>query len=205
MMTEKASDPYSFCQGLTYSILQNPALKAGHQGFALGLVASHPGAGTTYLTNLLADSLNTDVSRSALVVDCRELLSLDGHSKRSIDATADLPKATANGHAYVPSFTGNWRGSLDFRATYLHQLRARFPYVLIDCPSLKESNDVLSVSSLIDGFFLVVEANRTQNAQLAYLERTLESSGGKIFGHLLNKRTYLIPDWLHFKMERLGL
>jgi Mrp family chromosome partitioning ATPase len=77
--------------------------------------------------------------------------------------------------------------------------------VLIDCPSLKESNEVLGLAPLVDGVLLVIEANRTSKRQVAYLERAIESAGGKILGHLLNKRTYPVPAWVHNKLESWGL
>jgi hypothetical protein len=52
---------------------------------------------------------------------------------------------------------------------------------------------------------LVVEANRTQREQLLYAERTIEGAKGRILGHVLNKRSYVIPNWLSFKMEAIGL
>jgi Mrp family chromosome partitioning ATPase len=77
--------------------------------------------------------------------------------------------------------------------------------VLVDCPSLKESTEVLSLAPLVDGVLLIVEANRTQKSQVAYLEQTIEGAGGKVLGHLLNKRTYPIPAWLFNRLERWGI
>jgi hypothetical protein len=100
--------------------------------------------------------------------------------------------------------SGTWRGSRTYRSSYLNQLRARFSYVLIDCPSLKETTDVLGLTTLVDGVLLVIEANRTTKSQIAHLERTIEHGGGKILGHLLNKRTYPIPEWANINLQRWG-
>jgi Mrp family chromosome partitioning ATPase len=86
----------------------------------------------------------------------------------------------------------------------MRQVREQYPYVLVDCPSLKESTDVLSLARVVDGFFIVVEANKTQKTQLAYVEQTLERAGGKILGTILNKRSYPIPEWFHNQLERWG-
>ena len=61
------------------------------------------------------------------------------------------------------------------------------------------------LAPLVDGIVLVVEANRTQKEQFLYAERAIEYAGGRILGHVLNKRTYVIPDWLHRKMEAFGV
>jgi hypothetical protein len=50
-----------------------------------------------------------------------------------------------------------------------------------------------------------VEADRTRKEQLLYAEKALESAKGKMLGHILNKRSYIVPDWLHHKMETLGI
>ena len=199
----------SSCQGLIYSVLQRPLLAAGKQGFTAALVAAHPGAGTSHLTAVLARLLERDATESVLPLDCRELAGMRGDAEASQDGTRMNGNAStgvsSTGVSWLPVFEGSWRGSPEYRATFLAQLRKRFPYVLIDCPSLKESTDVLSLAPIVDGVFLVIEANKTRKSQVAYLERTIEGAGGKIYGHLLNKRTYPIPPWLHNNLERWGI
>jgi Mrp family chromosome partitioning ATPase len=58
---------------------------------------------------------------------------------------------------------------------------------------------------LVDGVVLVVEANRTRREQIVYAERNIESAGGRILGHVLNKRTYAIPAWFHRVMTAVGV
>ena len=203
MSTGLFSQQASSCQGLIYSVLQRPLLPAGKQGFTAALVAAHPGAGTTHLTAVLARLLQRDAVESVLPLDCRELANMRGDIAAPSDARMNGSLST--GMAWLPEFEGSWRGSPDYRATFLAQLRKRYPYVLIDCPSLKESTDVLSLAPIVDGVFLVIEANKTRKSQVGYLERTIEGAGGKIYGHLLNKRTYPIPPWLHNNLERWGI
>ncbi len=90
-------------------------------------------------------------------------------------------------------------------ANAIATLRRQYQYVVIDCPSIHESNDAVSLAQLVDGFVLVVEANKTQGAQIAYAERAIETSGGHIFGVVLNKRSFAIPHWLYRKMQALGI
>jgi hypothetical protein len=179
-------------------------LPTEQRGFAAALVAAHPAAGTTHLTRVLGTTLDADPAASVLPLDCRQLANLCGDPRRPpVKANRD-PNATY-ALSCPPAFRGSWRGSRDYRAAYLAQLRERFAYVLIDCPSLKESNEVLGLAPLVDGVLLVIEANPTSKRQVAYLERAIESAGGKILGHLLNKRTYPVPAWVHNKLESWGL
>jgi hypothetical protein len=194
------------CQGLIYSVLQRSLQPTGQHGFTAALVAAHPAAGTTHLTTLLAQLLNQDAAESALPLDCRELATLCGDPRTPQEGESVGRGGNAAPRLFQPTFRGSWswRGSQDYRAVYLEQLRERFAYVLIDCPSLKESTEVLGLAPLVDGVLLVVEANRTQKSQVAYLERSIERSGGKVLGHLLNKRTYPVPSWVFNKLEDWG-
>jgi len=77
--------------------------------------------------------------------------------------------------------------------------------VLVDCPSLQEAQDAVLLAPLVDGIVVVVEADRTRVEQLHNTEKTLESAKGKILGHILNKRAYVVPDWLFRRMEAAGI
>jgi hypothetical protein len=201
MTLDRISQRESACQGLIYSVMQRPQSSTGRHGFTAALVAAHPAAGTTHLTAVLAQLLNEDGVETALSLDCREMASLCGDPR-----TFSRGSNAATALSSCPSaFQASWRGSREYRVAYLAELRERFAHVLIDCPSLKESTEVLGLAPLVDGVLLVIEANRTQKSQVAYLERTIESAGGKILGHLLNKRTYPIPAWVHNKLERWGI
>jgi Mrp family chromosome partitioning ATPase len=90
-------------------------------------------------------------------------------------------------------------------ASYFDQLRREYRYVLIDCPSLKDSHDAVTLAPLVDGVVLVVEANRTQKDQLLYAERIIEAAHGRLLGHILNRRSYVVPEWLHRRMEAIGI
>ena len=193
----------SFCQGLMYSVFQRPQLSTQSGGLVIALVAAHPGAGTTYLATHLTKSINSEQFISAVLLDCREA----AHSTRpSPEGRRGVPYpyegAEAGSGLSAPREA--WRKSFDYRASYLAHLRTRYNYVLIDCPSLKESTDVLGLTTLADGVLLVIEANKTTKSQIALLERTIEAANGRILGHVLNKRTYLIPDRVHRKMIGWG-
>jgi hypothetical protein len=193
------SQQASSFQGLVYGVFQGPMLAASNGGLAIALVAAHPGAGTTYLTTVLTRSLTRDRDVSTASLDCREI----ANSSDGVEA-GGATDIDGQGISTLPALRGNWRGNRDYRAGYIAQFRSRYSYVLIDCPSLKESADILGLSGLVDGVLLVIEANKTSKSQIAHLERTIEGAGGKILGHLLNKRTYPIPEWANGPLVRWG-
>jgi Mrp family chromosome partitioning ATPase len=87
----------------------------------------------------------------------------------------------------------------------VEEIRRKYRYALIDCGSMKASQHAVKLAPLVDGVVLVLEANRTQTDQILYAERTLEGVNGRVLGHVLNKRTYAIPEWLHRMMDAIGI
>jgi hypothetical protein len=145
------------------------------RGFVVALFSPNPGAGVTQITNALVEALCRDRDGFAISLCGRQL-------------------KNAN----------SWHGRESLFAT-LHAVRHQYPYALIDCGSLAETHAVVRLAPLVDGVILVVEANRTQKEQILYAERTIEGVNGRILGHVLNKRTYAIPDWCHRVMTSVGL
>ena len=137
----------SACQGLIYSVLQRPQLSNGRHGFTAALVAAHPAAGTTHLTAVLAQLLNEDGAESALSLDCREMAALCGDPRTPPETFSRGSNGATALSSCPPAFQGSWRGSRAYRVAYLGELRERFAHVLIDCPSLKESTEVLGSSA----------------------------------------------------------
>ena len=195
------------CQGLLFRIVQQ-SRESKNRGFVVVLTSPTQGAGVSRITNALADALNKSAGECAISLDCRNL----NCDRYDLAEQMDVNRLqlenlwqvqTADG---APSSSdGNWQGMEESLAGAIEKFRSKYRYVLIDCPSLRETQDAVRLAPLADGIILVVEANRTQKDQLLYAEKTIESAKGKILGHVLNKRTYAIPDWLCRKMEAVGI
>ncbi len=106
-------------------------------------------------------------------------------------------KASATRSAAAHSY---WDGSWEYRRETLDQLRLFFDYVLIDCPALRVATDILSVAPFADGVILIVEAGKTRKEQVINAQKSIEFAGGKFLGHILNKRSYVIPEWLYRRL-----
>lgn len=181
------------CEGLLSRIFRRRSEDNGNRGFVVALTSAHPAAGVSYITNALATALDQHGHQITLLLNGRHLGEAEA-KHASLSQTA----------AFDPGYD-NWHSNQSRLSIYLDNLRREYRYVLIDCPSLKETEHAVVLAPLVDGIVVVVEANRTQKDQLLYTERTLESAGGRILGHVLNKRTYAIPEWLHRKMEAIGV
>lgn len=192
MMSSAHDSVASSFQGLIYRVFQEGLGANPDRGMAVAFVSAHPGAGTTFLATSLADALHRGAARPAVLLDCRRI------AHRHDDALY-VPNGHSAGAALTHSSLvlqrGDWRANRDLRKQSIQTLRSRFSYVLLDCPSFRESKDVLGLTTLVDGVVLVVEANKTSKSQLSHLERVISDAGGKILGSMLNKRTYPIPAW----------
>lgn len=189
------------CQSLIYNVFQRDGLQRSQGGLVIALVAAHPGAGTTHITSQLIDDLNRDVVGSAQAFSISQLIN-------GIPAElepAGRGDATFSGRGQITKRDGAWRNDRTYRFGVLQALRQRARYILLDCPSLRRSNESIALASLVDGVLLVVEANRTTKDQVAYLERSIVDAGGRVLGHVLNKRTYPIPESVFSRLERWGL
>lgn len=183
-----------FCQGVVYGVLQHPGLSRESGGAVIAVVAAHHSAGSSHVAKLLTESLGGDELASFIVLDGRNLSSVHDAEVETAEPDRHIPRGSSGKRR-------SWRSSREFRSQYLNSIRKSYPYVLIDCPSLKESMEALSLVSLVDGVILVIEANKTTKNQIDLLERTIENAGGNVLGHILNKRTYAVPGWAHRIIE----
>jgi Mrp family chromosome partitioning ATPase len=192
------------CEGLLLKIFQQPA-QPRHKGMVVAFTSPHPGAGVSQITRALAAKLLDSGDPLSIALDCRDLNQHAFSSDHKTESTG------YNHSSALWSFEGdsakqeNWQSSQKELADTLELLRSRYRFVLLDCPSLKEAVSAVRLAPLVDGVVLVIEANRTQKQQLLHAERTIENAKGKILGHVLNKRDYVVPNWFYRKMEAAGV
>jgi hypothetical protein len=105
----------------------------------------------------------------------------------------------------LDGMSSEWDNMTSCRKECLRILGSTFRLVLLDLPSLKESAEIRTVAPIVDGVVVVVEADKTTTRDLARLTEAIESAGGRILGHVLNKRRYPIPGFLYKHLERAGL
>ena len=69
--------------------------------------------------------------------------------------------------------------------------------VLIDCPALFFSSFAIRLSPHVDGFLLVIEDGARSKSEIQRAAGMIEAAEGRILGIILNRRRYLLPDWLY--------
>jgi len=86
-------------------------------------------------------------------------------------------------------------------AARMKELRESFDYVLINTPGADKSADASVLGRLADGAILVVEANSALREVVQKTKQSLDASGVRLLGAVLNNRRYPIPQALY---DRLG-
>lgn len=70
---------------------------------------------------------------------------------------------------------------------FMETMKDQFDFILIDCPSLEDSNDVIPVGHLVDGVILVVSLPETEKTNAKKALQQLNRNGVNVIGTVLNK------------------
>lgn len=77
------------------------------------------------------------------------------------------------------------------------ELKAEFRYVLIDGPPVNLYADTPLLGKLADGIVLIIQANFTRREAARKAIESLEFANVRVFGTVLNKRLFPIPEFLY--------
>jgi len=198
----------SVYDALLYTVLQQPSDQHG-AGKVIALSSANRGEGVTYITRALVKELGKSDFTSVAAINLRFLQrlheptmealrrSLSGVGAGSVSEEGVAEGCDSDASLIETGGHGPWLGSWQYRSDCINLLRSEFGYTVLDCPSLGESGDLLSVAPFVDGVILVIEANRTRREQLWQTEQSISAARGKLLGYILNKRTYEVPGWLY--------
>lgn len=79
----------------------------------------------------------------------------------------------------------------------LRGLRDRFDIAVLDGPAASAEPEALWLVPAVDGVIAVVEAERTPALSASQTLNLIEGAGGKLIGVVLNKRRFVIPQWIY--------
>ena len=204
-------------EGLLYTVFQQLRQRAHEKsatsgpaadtGLVFAFTSANKGEGVSHTIQALLAGLASEGSTRALVAESGSLRALNvvpEDVKRlcsPISQGANPPlwelRPSATRSAATHSY---WDGSWEYRRETLDHLRLFFDYVLIDCPALRAATDILSIAPFADGVILIVEAGKTRKEQVINAQKSIEFARGKFLGHILNKRSYVIPEWLYRRL-----
>lgn len=190
--------PSTALQSLVYRISQLAHETEGPLTLAFtGLEAGSP---SRQLAQRIAFELAQHPEHRVLYADLGTLINAANSGTPLADHIAPttqpgLCQIALAGLSGVQSPDDRWRSDAAFRQRYLAGLGEGFSYILLGCKALDESPDVLGVASLLDGFVLTVEAERTRKADLLRAEHVILNAGGRLLGSVLNNTTKPAPGW----------
>lgn len=79
--------------------------------------------------------------------------------------------------------------------------KARYDYIIIDAPPVfSSSGRCLALGALVDGVILVLRAEHTKQEVAKNAKYQLESAGAKLFGAIINRKKYYIPDFIYKRL-----
>ncbi|MEE7502438.1 CpsD/CapB family tyrosine-protein kinase [Methylobacterium mesophilicum] len=73
----------------------------------------------------------------------------------------------------------------------------RFDIAIVDCEPITEIGDAAALSPFVDGFIVVIGAERTRRAVAQRALADLKAAGGAPLGVVLNRTRRPIPRWLY--------
>lgn len=82
----------------------------------------------------------------------------------------------------------------------LRELRSMFDYVLVDTSAINSSNDAIVLGAVSDGAILVLKANSSRKETARNALREFQTAKVRIFGAVLNERTFPIPEAIYNKL-----
>jgi Mrp family chromosome partitioning ATPase len=144
----------------------------------VAIVSCKPREGVTHVSRALHNFLTFDMSFSSTLLTAGECL----HTYRS-----------EKSHPPAASLFAPESGP----ARFLHAASLENRVVLIDCPPLCSSAAVLSLAPYVDGILLVVEDGKRSKAEIYRAVNTINAAQVKIVGIVLNRRRYVLPNWLY--------
>ena len=187
------------------------------RGLRTVLVASAlHGEGRSYVAGALAGVLADQKFRVLLIRFEAAGQEKSGVSEVAVDMTQaaapghsmpDVPEPTDHPHLHCLLVRHRNGTALEFAESVgeiAKTMRDRFDLVLIDGPALTSFPEMRVAIAGIDGTVLVIEAERTVSVAASRTIRTIEAAGGHLLGLVLNKRRYIIPDWIYGRWLAAG-
>jgi Mrp family chromosome partitioning ATPase len=186
--------------------------------FAVAFTSYEPEEGVSYVAQSFGVEIAKRTGKRTLIADARRLSQLnimqyDRVARNCFPTDVpnlwSLPPADDGGEEfdeiaasdirdqYLQAYSGN---TIETSVNNLQTLRFAFDFILLDCPSLRAADDAIFLAPETDGVMVVVEADRTRREAIENAKHTIETADGNLLGFILNKRQYIVPEWLYKRL-----
>lgn len=200
-----------------YDQLIHSVFRPGDQGKQeskiVAFTSASAGAGTSFVLQEIGDELACYTDKRTLVIEAKKLQSC---ARAELERWLQFCAATGanlsffeaedekKGNGKFPvALSKSQRRAMARRnkaispEENLKLLSKHFDYVLIDCPSIKDSSEAMLLARLVQGVVIVTAAGQTRREDIQHSQRVIETAEGKVLGFVLNKRKYPVPGWLY--------
>lgn len=106
--------------------------------------------------------------------------------------TSQFKDAYSDNVLYVMSAGSNLNHPIDLLSgqkfkEFMNVMKSEFDFIIIDCPSVEDSNDMIPVGHIVDGTILVVSLPETEKNNAKKALQQLNRNGVDVIGTVLNK------------------
>lgn len=180
-------------KALVHNFVSLRSAQAGGSVFAF--TSTRRQEGVSHVVQSLADGLGRYADAKILVVRFADLMGLESeirHLEENCEESVSGVSIFVSTRPEGMPFT-----SAGMQQRAWHALRAKYQYILIDCPALDTGSQILSLGQQIDGTILVVRAGFGSKQEIQQAARLLTLGATRFLGCILNRRTYAVPSWLY--------
>lgn len=180
----------------------------------IAITSSHHQEGTTVTAVNLAVVMAQDSEKKILLMDCdlrkptiHKLLGLTSPKGLSDILKGDSPLESVLLNTDIKNLTVLPAGKSSSNPTglltsqkmkhLLTELKKQFGYIILDTPPVIPYADPRILGPLVNGVILTIQANKTRRQVIWQTESILTGIGIKIFGYVLTKVEYPIPEYIH--------
>lgn len=180
------------------------ALKIGDRACVVQILACMPQDGTSTVATGLARAAAAEHGQPVLLVDCAptgtDRPTLIGSFRQWGTIDAALPPAIGKDRLHMAHFAESCHPLLDIGTSEMQRVldlaRARYSFVVLDCPAATHVPNSAALSRFCDGTLLVVRAETTSRAAIMRTTEEIGRLGGCVLGLVFNRQRDHLPAWL---------
>jgi capsular exopolysaccharide synthesis family protein len=178
------------------------------------MAACNQGEGATTMALNFASALANDPSKNILLVDANlrsPLLhnyfgierdrGLADLIQGDIDIEQAVRKTPTERLYFIPAGRTPGNPVILFESaeflTVMEKLHAMFEFIIFDSSPLIRFSETAMLASRLDGLIMILEAESTRREVAQVARSTLERTGANLFGAILNKKRFFIPQKLY--------
>ena len=176
------------------------------------------GSGCTTTALNFANSLTVDPKRTVLLVDLKlnspyphgvhnhaQAPNISGIMSDSKHLMSQIEKVGAGNLYAVSCGARSLSGPIGFFESsefdrFISSIFDKFDYLILDAPPVLIYSEFRILCSKMDGVVLVLESGKARRQVALRAKKEIVEAGGRILGVVINRRKYVIPQWIYKRL-----